>query len=322
MGKEKTVVVTGATGFIGRSVMALLRERGWKAIVVSTNPAAARQMYPEALSCIGLEGRALEDAVVAHGKVIRLSGVNPLLKRWTTSYKAKIWDSRVGTARRAAEAMAVSKAEGRVIVSAGGINIHPDMGDRMVTPDSPMDTTWVATMLAAKEAALQPAVTSGARAVTLRIGIAFGSSGGPLAFIAQNFAKGMGGHIGSGRQFVPWLHVDDLARMFVTALENSAWNGPFIAAAPHSVRARDLSIAIGQNLGRASWFHLPTPLARIILGEVAGLVVTSYRADPSKAERLGFVFAYPGLETAFLEIYAASGTAVRRQPLAAVGADN
>lgn len=130
---DRTVVVTGATGFIGRAVMKRLAERGWRAVVVSQDPGRARRALPVAAEWIGYGGEALEQAVARHGRVIRLAGQNPLEKRWTSAYKAKMWESRVGTADRMARAIVRSDSRDRVLVSAGGINIHASGGDRVVT---------------------------------------------------------------------------------------------------------------------------------------------------------------------------------------------
>jgi uncharacterized protein len=303
MNNDRTVIVSGATGFIGSSVMKQLSENGWHCIVVSREPERAKAMYPAAVGWIGYEGTALESALAAHGKAIRLAGHNPLTGRWTEAFKAKMWESRVDMADRFAKALARGRDAGRVLVSAGGINIHSGQGEEKVNENSPVGSQFVSRMLKAKEDALEQAGLSGARAVTLRIGLAFGKGGGPLAFMEQPFHRHIGGHVGSGRQFVPWIHVNDLARMFMAALEEPQWSGPYIAAAPEPERARDIARMIGRKLGRASWLHVPAPAARIMLGEMATLVLSSYRADCSKAEKLGFRFQFRQLHQAFDAIY-------------------
>lgn len=303
MDRNQTVIVAGATGFIGRAVMKLLAEKGWRTIVVSTNPQRAREICPAALDCIGYEGDALERALSEHGKAIRLAGHNPLTGRWTEPFKAKMWESRVDMTARFANALARGRVNERVLVSAGGINIHPGLADARVDESSPVGESWVARMLLAKERALEPAIQAGARAVTLRIGLAFGKGGGPLAFMEQPFRRHIGGHVGTGRQYVPWLHVDDLARMFVAALEDPRWTGAYIAAAPEPERARDVAKMIGRRLGRSSWLHVPAAAARLMMGEMSTLVMSSYKADPAKAGKLGFSFNFPTLDKAFDNIY-------------------
>ena len=303
--RARSVVVAGATGFIGKAVVRRLEAGRWSVVIVSRDPDRARRLFPNAIACIDYDGHALEHAVVEHGHVIRLAGENPLSRRWTQSFKESMWTSRVNTAVRIARALAQSRADRRVLISAGGINIHPDSGEDIVTEESPFGDGWVARMLAAKEAALETAAREGARIVTLRIGIVLGAEGGPLEFIDRPFRMRVGGRIGSGRQFVPWLHLDDMAEMFVAALENDSWRGPFIAAAPNPVRAGDLAVGIARRLGRASWCHVPTWIARFAMGEVATLVVSSYRASPTKAQMVGFRFQYPDVDRALDTIYAA-----------------
>ncbi len=299
----RTVVVTGATGFIGQAVTSRLQAQGWRVIVVSRDPARARRVLPAATAWIDYAGEALEDAVTVHGRVIRLAGQNPLERRWTSGYKAQMWDSRVGTAERMAKALAGSRASDRVLVSAGGINIHASGGDAIVSETSALGEEWVARMLHAKEAAADRARGAGVRVVQMRIGLAIGRGGGPLPFIERPFRMRMGGHVGSGRQFVPWLHIDDMAAMFVEALERRTWDGPIIAAAPNPARAADLARAVGRRVGRASWCHMAAPMARLLLGEVATLVLSSYRASPARALSLGFEFRHPEMDGALDEIY-------------------
>jgi uncharacterized protein (TIGR01777 family) len=306
MSNSKTVVVTGATGFIGRAVCRELVERGWAIVVVSRDPERARSVIRNAAGYVGYAGDALEQAVIAQGRVIRLAGENPLAHRWTRSFKARMWASRVDETARIATALARRNTPGSILVSASGINIHAPSPDRLIVEDSPTQSNWIGRMIAAKEVAAQPAIAAGARVVELRIGIAIGPGGGPLSFIDRPFRRGFGGYVGDGRQYVPWLHIDDMVAMIVTAFENEGWHGPIIAAAPNPVRARDFAAAIGLHLGRPSWLHMPAPVARLALGEVATLVLSSYRADPGKALRLGFRFRYAELGAALAAIYGAA----------------
>jgi hypothetical protein len=300
----RRVVVAGATGFVGRAVMARLAERGWQVIVVSTDPGKARRSFPEAEDWIGYDGEALERAVAGCGKVIRLSGQNPLQQRWTAAYKRSMWESRVGTSARFAAALAASTLPGRVIVTAGGINVFAPGGEAVVRESSPPGGNWVAKMLQAAQAALAPAGAAGARVVTICIGLALGRGDGPLAFMERPFRLRLGGHLGDGRQYVPWIHLDDLAAMFVAALEQDGWSGNYIAASPNPMRAAEVASAIGAGLGRASWLHMPAGLARLMLGEVATLVLSSYRAMPERALAQGFRFAWPDLAPALADIHA------------------
>jgi hypothetical protein len=282
-------------------------------VVVARDPKRARTAVPGAADWIGYGDDALERAVAEHGRVIRLAGENPLARRWTASWKAKMWSSRVDEAGRIATALARSPAEDRVIVSASGINIHAPEPRNTITEGSPIKSDWVGRMISALEAAANPAADAGVRAVALRIGIAIGREDGPLAVIDRPFRLGIGGHVGNGRQYVPWLHIDDMAAMFVTALENPAWRGPFIAAAPVSVPAKDFAALIGRQLGRKSWLHVPAPVARLMLGEVATLVLSSYRADPGKAIGLGFRFRHSDPAAALASIYGTDTTAAAHE---------
>lgn len=314
MSAARTAVVTGATGFIGRAVGRLLVERGWSVVVVSRDPARARLVIPQAADWLDYDGDGLERAIATHGRVIRLAGANALAHRWTRSYKAAMWASRVDEAARIARALSASRAADRVLVSASGINIHASSAEATITEASPTKSDWVARMLSAKEAAAGAATAHGARVVAMRIGIAIGPGGGALSFIDRPFRLGLGGHVGDGRQYVPWLHVDDMAAMFVAALENPDWEGPFIAAAPEPVPAHDFAAEVGRHLGRKSWLHMPAPVARIALGEVATLVLSSYRADPGKALGVGFRFRRPDLRGALASIYGEDATAMEGIP--------
>jgi hypothetical protein len=298
------VVVTGATGFIGVQVVRHLAERGHRVVGVTRDPDRARQRGPSAVArWVRLGTEQMKDAIRGAGRVVNLAGEHPFAARWSGATKAKIHESRVGLTAAVAAALHESTIPGKVIVNAAGTPIWGDRGDAIIEDDTPPNESgFLPTMIREWTRAAE---ASGARCASLRIGLAFGAQGfGPFQVLAPQFRRYMGGHPGTGRQFMPWLHVDDCARMFVTALEDERWRGGFVCASPNPVRAVELASEIGRVLNRPSWLHPPRFLVRLMLGEASCLLLDSQRAIPKRALSLGFEFRYPFLREALQAVVA------------------
>lgn len=313
---QRTIVITGATGFVGRQVARQAAARGHTVVGVTRDVQAARRSnWASVDRWVGLGGTEMASAIDESGCVINLAGVHPFSGRWTRAMKRAIHDTRIETTRLVATALRESSARDKVLVNAAGTPIWGDRGDEPIDDDTPPAADgFLPRMIRAWEAAGR---TSGARFVSLRIGLAFGAEGfGPFQLLSAQFRRFLGGHPGNGRQFLPWLHVDDCARMFVAAAEDTRWEGAFVCASPNPARARDVACAVGRALGRPSWLHPPAGLLRLMLGEAACLLLDSQRAIPRRAQQLGFTFEHPELTAALAAIVARQ----MRPPLAAPAA--
>jgi uncharacterized protein len=295
------VLVTGGTGLVGRRVVARLRARGDEAIVlsrtsgpnvVSGNPAVAGPWLDELARC---------DAV------IHLAGESIAGHRWTRRFKAKVFDSRVNSTRLIAETLAKSptRPDGspRVLVSASAVGYYPTNEDdptEYIEGDLP-GSGFLADVCVAWEGATAPAAAAGVRVAIIRVGVVLANDGGALPQLARPFRWFLGGPVATGRQWVSWVHVEDLAGLFVMALDRQDAVGPINGTAPEPVTNWGFSKAIAGVLHRPCRLRAPKTAMRILMGEMSVLATHGQRVIPTKAKALGFDFQYPLLEPALRE---------------------
>ncbi|MDD7940726.1 TIGR01777 family oxidoreductase [Actinomycetospora lutea] len=289
------VVVTGANGWIGGRVAAALHERGHQVVAVSRDPAAARARGP-AWEWIGT-GDELEEAVAAAGAVVNLAGRNVFEQRWTPEYVEVMRRSRVDVTRRVVHALAGRDAPG-VLVSASGFTVCGDAGDTELADDAPASRELVLGDVYAdwEDAAL--AAPPSVRVVVARIGVVLGSDHGAFDFFRRPFLEGRGAVLGSGEQWVPWVHVDDVVGLLVAGLEDERLREVVNVVAPEPVRHRELAAALAASAGTPCRGTEPADAVHARLGPAAEMIVTSQRMVPRRALDLGFRFRHPRLTSA------------------------
>ena len=302
------VVVTGATGFIGSALVPLLRSSGHTVVVLSRDADRARSQLGDVTAIAadlqnpGPWTAALADAAA----VIHLAGESVASRRWDARQKQRLRDSRVETTRTLVEALAAlpSSSRPRALISASGTDYYPfapdtEFDDDEVTERDPPGDSFLARLCRDWEAEALAASTLGLRVVCMRTGLALGA-GGALAKMALPFRFFVGGPIGSGRQWVPWIHVTDAARVYLAAVTDERYTGP-INLVTDSVRNAALSHAIGQTLHRPSWLPVPGFALRIALGELADYALHGRRVVPSRLRELGFAWDRPDLAAALAD---------------------
>jgi uncharacterized protein (TIGR01777 family) len=234
--------------------------------------------------------------------LVHLAGENIAAGRWTAGQKARIRDSRVNSTRLLSETLAQLSRPPKVLVCASAIGFYGDRGTDLMSEDSPAGGGFLAEVCEAWEAASQPARDAGIRIVLLRIGVVLSPAGGALAKMLLPFRLGVGGPVGSGRQWVSWIHVDDLLGMFEWILGNESARGVYNGTAPNPVSNRELSKALGRVLHRPAILPAPGFALRIALGEVAGLLLEGQHVTPDRALAEGFTFRFPEIEPAFRDL--------------------
>jgi uncharacterized protein (TIGR01777 family) len=267
------VTITGGTGLIGAKLGARLRERGDE---VTTLSLRKDELAPK------LEGR---DAVV------HLAGEN-LAQRWNDTAKREILASREEGTRRLVEALPDSV---KTLVSASAVGYYGPRGAEEVTEDDPPGDDFPARVCVAWE---REANNASARVVTIRTGVVLDASGGALAKMLLPFKLGIGGPVAGGKQYMPWIHVDDLVGIYLAALDNAGWQGPVNATAPHPATNAEFSKALGHALHRPAVLPIPGLALRALYGEMAVIVTTGQRAVPRKALAYGYEFEHPDLAEA------------------------
>jgi uncharacterized protein len=293
------VTLTGATGLIGRRLVAALRERGDEVTVLSRSPARARErLGVDAVAWDPLAGPAPAEALAGRDAVVHLAG-EPVAQRWSAEAKERIRSSRErGTANLVAGLRAAQEAP-RALVSASAVGWYGPRGDEQVDESEPPGNDFLAQVCVAWEREAQAAAELGIRVAIVRTGVVLDAGGGALAKMLPPFRAGIGGPVAGGRQWTPWIHVDDLVGLYLAALDGGAdWSGPLNGSAPAPATNAELSRALGRVLHRPAVLPVPALALRLLYGEMAQIVTTGQRAVPSRPLALGYAYRHPELEPA------------------------
>jgi hypothetical protein len=281
------VLVTGGTGFIGVAVCRALRSAGHAVIVVSRRPEAGREDE------VGWE--QVPDAVRAADAIVNLAGEPIADGRWTPLRKERIRESRVNATRALVDAVAESSARPSVLVSASAVGYYGSRGDEPLDETSGAGTGFLATVCQAWEQEAMRAEPLGLRVVRLRIGVVLANDGGALARMMPAFRAFLGGPLGSGRQWMSWIHRDDVVGLVLAALGSPRLRGAVNATAPQPVTNREFAEALGHALGRPAFMRVPALALRLGLGEMADMLLTGQRVFPAAAERGGYRWRFAEL---------------------------
>lgn len=298
------VIVTGATGFIGRQVTRALVARGDEVTVFSRHGARAQQVLGGKVRVVDWspeEAGPWASAMADHDAIVHLAGEPAVGVRYSTAAKKRILDSRVLSIRNLVRGVTDIRRDRRprAMVSASAVGYYgPRPSDEPLDEQSLPGRDFLAQVCVASEAEAGAAIDVGLRGVAARIGIALGPGGGALEALARPFRYFVGGPIGEGEQVVSWIHIADLVRALLFALDDERLSGPVNVTAPHAVTSRELSEALGGILRRPSWLPAPETALRLALGEGATPLLTGQRVLPTVLERCGFQWQFPKLEPA------------------------
>lgn len=293
------VVVAGGTGFLGRALVAALRTRGRDAVVVTRDP--SRASLPEGARAVSWSD--LPAAVDGADAVVNLAG-ETIAQRWTDAAKARIVASRAEAAEKVGASLRAAKRKPAVLVNASAVGFYGNRGDEELDEASPAGTGFLAETCLAWEEAARRAVPEEVRLVLPRIGVVLGEEGGALSKMLLPFRLGLGGPLGSGRQWMPWIHRDDLVSLLLAALDEPRFEGPVVAAAPNPVTMKEFAATLGRVLHRPALAPAPAFAIRAAMGEMASLVLDGQKALPAKALALGFGFRFERLEPALADLLA------------------
>ena len=291
------VVIGGASGLIGSALAAALRARGDQVVALVRKPRGAGEMKWDGTT---VPPEALDGADAA----VNLSGANIGARRWSDAYKREILDSRVGPTRAFVEAMRATRARPRVFVNASAVGVYGGRGDEEVTEETPAGDDFLAGVCQASEAEARRADELGARTVLLRTGVVLAREGGALKQMLPPFKAFVGGPIGSGRQWFPWIHLADEVGLILWAIGGTV-RGPLNAVAPGPVRMKEFAQALGRALHRPALLSVPPLVLRVGLGEMAEVLLEGQRAVPRKALDGGYRFRFPELSAALADLVGA-----------------
>ena len=290
--------MTGATGLIGGRLVRALKARGDDVTVLSRDPAGAREaLGVEAHGWRPLSHPAPEAALAGRHGVVHLAGEN-VAQRWPDRAKRAIRESReVGTRNLIAGLRAADPRPG-VLVCASAVGFYGSRGEATVDESTPPGDDFLAQVCVAWEREADAAAALGMRVVKIRTGVVLDRRGGALAKMLLPFRAGVGGPVAGGRQYLPWIHADDLVGLYLAALDGPDWRGAINGSAPEPVTNRQFSKALGRALRRPALAPVPGVALRLLYGEMAEIVTTGQRAVPRRPLELGYRFRHPDLDEA------------------------
>ncbi|WP_423821518.1 TIGR01777 family oxidoreductase [Salinisphaera sp. SPP-AMP-43] len=287
------VLVTGGTGFIGRHLIPDLLASGWQVEVLTRNARHARERLPASVRPIESLGEASEPQVA-----INLAGENLAAGRWTEQRKREMRDSRLRITRDLVAFIGECTSKPEVLISGSAVGYYGARGDEILDESKAPADEFQSHLCADWEAEARKAEDYGVRVCRLRTGIVLGAREGALAQMITPFKLGVGGRFGSGRQYMPWIHIDDEVGAIRFLIDNDQASGPFNLSAPNPVSNREFTKTLAGVLNRPSFAWVPGPVLKTMLGEMAHLLLTGQRAVPSALETAGYRFKFTELKAA------------------------
>jgi uncharacterized protein (TIGR01777 family) len=300
------VVIAGGTGFLGSALADVLGAAGYDVVVLSRRRSTAHSRGPSPRTVTWTpdgSGGAWASEIDGAAAIVNLAGES-IAARWTRTRKGHILSSRILATRSLVEAIRQAARPPAVFLSGSAVGYYGPLGDAVVTEDAAPGRDFLAVVASRWEEEAERAATEKTRVVRLRTGIVLARDGGALPKMLPPFWLGVGGRVGSGRQYWPWIHRTDWLGLARFAIETPAAVGPLNAVAPHPVPNAEFAKALGRAMHRPAFLPTPGLALKLLLGEMAeGLLLSGQRAVPAKAERFGYTFAYPRLQAALADLF-------------------
>lgn len=300
------ILLTGATGLIGKELGKLLSEAGHELIVLTRDAAKAETELPYPAKV--MEWKTLGEAIPSRAldgveAIVNLAGEPVGDSRWTSEKKQRIRDSRVIGTRLLVDAIEKHPDAFRTLktfVQASAIGVYSDQGNSEITEESPSGNGFMATVVKDWEAEARSLLRderfSGLRMPVIRTGVVFSRHGGALAKMLPYFRKGLGGKLGTGQQWMSWIHIDDIANLFLFCLENPKVDGVVNGVAPEPVRNERFTIELARSIGRPVFLPVPETALKVGFGSMAATVLESARVVPRRVQEFGFKYLHPDLK--------------------------
>jgi len=288
------VTVSGATGRVGRHLVAALKARGDDVVALSRDPDKAGEQLGVKAYAWDLKDEAVpKEALLGRDAVVHLAGED-VGQRWNKEIKAEILDSREKGTRNMVHSIFETKPRPKTLVCASAAGYYGDRGSEVVDEAEPSGSDWLSEVCARWERQAETAKV-GTRLVIVRTGIVLDADGGALAKMLPPFKAGVGGPIGSGKQYMPWIHLDDLIGIYLAAIDNQAFHGPINASAPEPATNKDFAKALGHAIKRPALAPVPGIAIKAMYGEMSQIVLKGVRMVPGRAAELGYEFQHPDL---------------------------
>jgi uncharacterized protein (TIGR01777 family) len=296
------IIIAGGTGFIGGAVLSRLMKDGHSITLLTRNAGTAGAWRQKGATVLSWADKNWPAALDDADAVINLAGEAIAGGRWTVGRKERILNSRLETTRALIDAMAKAKKRPGVLVNASAVGYYGPCDEEDVDETAHSGKSFLAEVCVAWEREALRARALGVRVVLLRIGVVLGRQGGALPRMLLPFRLGLGGRLGSGRQWFPWVHVDDVVGLAREALTNPALDGPVNATSPQPATNAEFTKALGATLRRPTIAPVPAFALRLLLGEMSEMLLTGQKVIPRAAERAGYRFRFPVLRESLVDL--------------------
>lgn len=294
------ILITGGTGLIGRPLIARLLQAGHQINVVTRDVAAARHSLSDQVSLwSGLDQQRDLNGIDA---VINLAGEPIAAKRWSEPQKRRLCDSRWQITQRLAELIVASGTPPAVLISGSATGFYGNSGDPVVTEDDPGHAEFTHELCARWEQLALQAQSERTRVCLLRTGVVLSEKGGALEKMKLPFKLGIGGPLGDGKQYLPWVHLEDAVNGIIWLLDHPELDGPFNLVAPYAVRNEQFAAALGKAMHRPAFVRTPAAAIRLMMGESSVLVLGGQHVVPQRLEASGFRFRWYELDKALADV--------------------
>ncbi len=298
---SKKIIITGATGLIGKKLSKALVDRGDEVTVFSRNIDSAKNLLPHINNFIKWDYRnpfEWKDHLEGKDAIVHLAGTNLFSRRWNEKFKKEILESREISTRNLVQALKDCKSKPEIFISASGVGYYGNSGDKILSEDATSGNDFLAEVCETWECESQKAGNYGMRNVQIRTGIVLSTEDGALKQMLQPFKMYVGGALGSGKQWFPWIHIDDIVGIYLHTIDNKKILGAVNAASPNLVRMKEFAKTLGKVMKRPTIFSVPEFVLRIVVGEAAGTIVTGQRVSVDKLLKNGFEFKFENLKDA------------------------
>ena len=300
----KKIIITGATGLIGKNISSELIKRGEEVIVFTRNTEDAKTKVPDASLYVKWDYNKTEEwkeYINNSNAVIHLAGANLFNRRWSKKYKKIITESRIKSTQNLVKAISEVENKPEVFICSSAVGFYGNSGDKILTEDLTNGNDFLADLCYQWEKAAEEVESLNVRRVSIRSGIALSKEEGILKKLLLPFKFYAGSTIGNGNQWFPWIHINDLVNVYLFSLYNKV-EGAVNAVSPNPVRMKEFTDELGKALNRPAFFKVPEFLLRIVLGEAAEAVLSSLRVIPQKLNNQNFKFEFENLSSCLKDL--------------------
>jgi uncharacterized protein (TIGR01777 family) len=302
---SKNILITGATGLIGKRLFKVFLDRSDSVTIVSRSTEKAKTVLPNANKYLewDFSSKLILPADLTNiDAVIHLAGENVMARRWNDDHKKRIYDSRITSTKLLVDSFRHTDNKPKAFICASAVGYYGSSADMEFTEESKPGDNFLANVTKRWEEEAEKAEEMNIRTVSIRTGIVLSTEGGAFKKMLTPFKFFIGGPLGSGKQWFPWIHIDDLAGLFLLALDNSNVKGPINGTAPETLRMSEFCKIMGKVMHRPSMLKVPSFVLKILYGEGAGEILSGQKVIPKKAMDAGYNFKFANAEMAIKEL--------------------